>query len=182
MYKSKKISRKLGRKSRKVRRGGSNNKTTCENTFCKKYLEYISKMTNKMNDNLVKMYEKIPLKDRTPDIINTLKKMKSKKMTKEKLESIRLGKEMCSNSFCNVGCKDTLFEPGTKVPDIIFQKMKNKDPKFQKVFKELMNNTRKNIFGNKTNVLKDNFYEKFKDPDKIKKQGAISGCALASLI
>lgn len=170
MYKSRKI-------TRKNRRGGTNDlaKTKCENTFCKKYVDFA--LTQR--DKIIKMYEEIPLKLKTKQITDELKNIKSKK---GKQKTIKTTKEMCSDSFCNIGCKGTIFEPGTKVPDSLFQKQKFKDPKFKKIFKTLINQTRANIFGKKTNVLKDNFYEKIIDLDNIKKKGAISGCAIGSLI
>jgi len=179
MYKSRRKSRKVNRKSRKVRRGGSTDlaKTNCENTFCNKYVD----MALAQRDKIIKMYEAVPMKIRTKQITEALIKMKSEK---GKQETIKTTKEMCSDSFCNIGCKGTLFEPGTKVPNSVFEKHKHKfkDLKIQTMFKTVMNQTRANIFGKKTNVLKNNFYEKIKDLDNIKKKGAISGCALGSLI
>jgi len=42
---------------------------------------------------------------------------------------------------------------------------------------------RSDIFGNKTNVLKNDFYEKLPQTivKKLKKEGAISGCTLKSI-
>ena len=179
MYKSRRKSRKVNRTSRKSRKGGATDlaKSNCENTFCKKYVDFA--LTQR--DKIIQMYETIPMKLRAKQITDELKKIKSEK---GKQETIKTTKEMCSDSFCNIGCKGTLFEPGTKVSDSFFEKHKDKfkDPKIKKIYKKFMNETRANIFGKKTNVLKDNFYEKIKDLDNIKKKGAISGCAIGSLI
>lgn len=57
----------------------------------------------------------------------------------------------------------------------IFKKGPLKD-----MLKEMIINQRKGIFGKKTDVLKDSYYEKLgpKTIKKLKKEGATSGCTL----
>lgn len=78
-------------------------------------------------------------------------------------------------TLCNHGCKGTLLEdgPGDVLPASLAKKYKKID-----FILNTMTATRKNAFGKKTSVLKDNFYEKLKksDVETMKKQGAISGC------
>jgi membrane-associated HD superfamily phosphohydrolase len=104
-------------------------------------------------------------------------------------------KQMCNDAYCNPTCKDTIFEPGTKIPNAVFEKlkthltrqmnkMKSTPKQINKAYKlsnKMLSNTRKNIFGSKKNVLRNGFYEKLPS-DKVKllkKEGAISGCSLA---
>jgi len=83
--------------------------------------------------------------------------------------------DICAKYFCNEGCKNTIFEDGPS------DKLSNG---FRKIFKnnkeliKMMEKTRKELFGNKTTVLKDGFFEgiKPKSLKKLKKEGAISGC------
>jgi hypothetical protein len=76
--------------------------------------------------------------------------------------------------YCNVGCKGTILEPGEKISSTLAEKYKD-----SKELLKLFENQRKNIFGEKTDVLKDNFYEKApkKMVEEIKKDGAISLCS-----
>ena len=79
----------------------------------------------------------------------------------------------CESQHCNPQCKDTIFESGKNIPKALKNKYKN-----MKFMINIERQTRKNIFGNKTNVLKNGFYEKLpkKNIKSMKKNGAISGC------
>ena len=83
--------------------------------------------------------------------------------------------EVCERNLCNKGCLGTLFEEGdpTKLPKEIIKRFKG-----DKSMLDLLLERRKEIFGKKTNVLKDDFYEGLKKNkvNKTKKKGAISGC------
>jgi len=61
----------------------------------------------------------------------------------------------CKEIFCNIGCKNTMFEEGKTLSNGFMKKQK-----IDKDMKSIYENIRKKIFGNKSNVLKDNFYEK----------------------
>ena len=104
-----------------------------------------------------------------------LKKMHSKEVSAK-------SKKMCIKAYCNADqCKGTLFQAGKGVPPSVYanasKQMKGKGPA---ILKSILNSTRKKIFGNKTNVLKNGFYNKLsaKNVTRAKKQGALSGCTL----
>lgn len=105
-------------------------------------------------------------------------KDKVKKNTdKEKSKIIKMIARNCNRQFCNKTCKNTIFEAGrNKYPPI--DKELSKDPKLKKLVLQLQKTTKKRLFGNKDNILKNDFYEKL-TPVKVKKlqkEGAISGC------
>ena len=82
--------------------------------------------------------------------------------------------------FCNPGCKGTFLEPGNKVSSEYLKQynLNPANPKDKKFIHD-MEKKRKNLFGNKKNILIDNFYENAskKYLDDIKKEGAVSLCA-----
>jgi len=95
-------------------------------------------------------------------------------------------KERIRKTYCNPGCKDTIFEPGN--PDQLtksFLKLLKQENKRNKAWKHKMWNKpemhlaeRKKIFGNQTNVLENGFYKglKKKTVKRLKARGAVSGC------
>ena len=92
---------------------------------------------------------------------------KSKTLKKQRMKQ-------CKELYCNVGCKNTIFEKGKGISKGFTKKIKRVDDNMKILFE----NERKKIFGSKTNVLKDNFYEKIPQQKvlEMKKKGAISGC------
>ena len=90
---------------------------------------------------------------------------------KEKMDKLQL--DACVSDYCNPTCKDTYYEPGKELSEGYIKKNK-----LSGKTKKIWSITRKRIFNNKTNVLKDGFYEKLSTSDinKMKKMGAISGC------
>jgi hypothetical protein len=83
----------------------------------------------------------------------------------------------CNMYYCNKTCKNTLFEAGrNKYPPLPKEYAKNKE--MIALLTKLRKQTKKELFGDKDNVLKDGFYEKL-SPQKVKKlkqNGATSGC------
>jgi len=79
----------------------------------------------------------------------------------------------CAKLYCNVGCKDTIFQDGPA--SVLPASMRKRTPGIT----ELLSASRKTIFGKKKSVLKNNFYEKIsaKTLKQLHKEGAISGCA-----
>lgn len=184
----KKTSTKKTTSTKKNSKNNSNNNSTstnscstnyCENVFPKKMKIMMDKVKNNMRKKMSPEQKKIFNK--------TLQT--NSQQAKDMLE---YQKELCNDSYCNPTCKGTIFEPGTKIPNAVFTKgkkllslqLKNTPkmiPKANKTFNHIMTNMRQNIFGTKKNVLKDGFYEKLPS-DKVKllkKEGAISGCAIA---
>jgi len=180
------------RKCRSTKKGGKNNKTKkCMDTKCKLWLKDAAENKKKITKNLEYAYkqglEKFK-KECTTKAKNqkVCEKMKNdleigKKMldsyndkkTTAKLKKLQL--ETCKIKFCNESCKGTVLEdgPGGSLPKSLLVKYKN-NPAAIDMFKDM----RKQLFGNKTSVLKDNFYEGMKQTDinKYKKEGSISGC------
>ena len=88
-----------------------------------------------------------------------------------------LGKR-CLKGFCNPTCEGTIFQDGKQFPKNI--EIDSKDEKVKKIVLKFSKDMRKNIFGKKTSVLKNGFYEKLtpKTVKQLKKKGALSGCSL----
>jgi outer membrane protein OmpA-like peptidoglycan-associated protein len=161
----------------------TSNINKCKNTFCKEYYKkmieistIIIKVVLEKKKDKYKELDKVKLKiekEKDKLIIKELKdKLKSKNFKEEVME-------ICKNSFCNPKCKGTIFQ-NNKFPDELTDKYK-KEKYGDDVLKELIK-FRKTIFKNKKSVLKDDFYEKLKNISKLKKKGAISGCATYSIL
>ena len=79
----------------------------------------------------------------------------------------------CKVYFCNEGCKGTILEEGKKFP-----KLNKENKQIEMYGKKALQDLRKELFKNKTNILIDNVHDKM--PKRIsknyKKKGAISIC------
>jgi len=103
-------------------------------------------------------------------IKNIEDKLKSKKFINESMKA-------CKNSFCNPSCKGTIFQ-NNEFPKELEKKYKEKDGKITiEYFKKMRNS----LFDGKKTIIKDGFYTKLKNIKKLKKDGAISGCAIMTL-
>jgi len=137
----------------------------CENKFCKEYVKRGVKSTLLFGEAFTKaLAEANQSKNKKFDSASALKKMKSKK-SMDKLKKKLTQK--CRETYCNVGCKNTIFEE-VKKP------LAKKKPVNGWFCDETCRKSK--LFGKKLNVLKDNFYEKLKGIEDLKKKGAISGC------
>ena len=158
--------RKYRYRSRSKKGGKGTPTGECEKTYCKKIVDF----AKKFSDEYLKKLESLP-----KDIKNetTTKLIKVLKTSKYKNALTKKAKQTCKLNFCNVGCKNTIFESSKDLPKEITDKFKD-TPKILK----LMIKAKKDLFGNKTSILKDNFYDKLsaKDIKKLKNEGAISGC------
>lgn len=152
----------------------------CGSTFCKNvFVPKMKKMLANVSKGVTKKF--------TPE-----EKAKFNKTLKANAIADSVYIEKCINTYCNPNnCKNTVFEAGSKIPNSIFVKLKaeleanpyikKKDiPKMIKNTKKTMTEMRKSLFKNKTNVIKNNFYENLnsKDIELMKKEGAISGCTI----
>ena len=105
--------------------------------------------------------------------INSLKikEMVRKKIVKQNTKYTKANDKLCRQTYLNPGCKGTFLEPGKK-----FSKQYLKTVKKSRLAGLIK--SRKGIFGKKTDVLINGFYEKL--PKKfikdLKKHGATSGC------
>ncbi len=140
-----------------------------------------------------KFEKKIKEKNRTLESIKLLKtvvhdlKKKIKELDKDsyKKKEIEKMKKVCETTYCNKGCKGTLFQKGVanKLPNNVVDGVKKNKVipgKYKKTVLGLLLTTRKKMFKGKTDVLKNNFYEGLKNSNvkKMKKNGAVSGCAI----
>jgi dTDP-4-amino-4,6-dideoxygalactose transaminase len=143
-----------------------NNKMTSEEeTEAKLFFNKLHKLNIIMTSEEEKTEAKILLK------MLKFEKNKNKIKDKTRRKFATARKKDCKQIFCNPGCKDTLFESGKKLPKSLVSSSKP-------IRNEYLKRIRKEIFGKKTNVLVDDFYEKIKPAKvaKYKKDGAISGC------
>jgi len=153
------------------------------NTFCKKRVEKARKQSIKMAHKLQKIYKmkknnstKEEQKD-NEELIKILQKdiayVKTDKYKNEEINN-------CNKTYCNVGCKNTILEPGNpnKLPAQL-----EKEYSKNKVGKKFIKELRKDIFGKETNILdEDSFYKNVKfyknaSKKKLLKEGAVSGCS-----
>ena len=146
----------------------------CENTFCKEYYKQVQKISETIIKLTVEQFKKKDIKN-TKEIKLKIKEMKDKLNSKKfKEESMKL----CKDSFCNPGCKGTIFQ-NNKFPNELVNKF-SKQNDGEKTLK-LLKKMRKSLFKGKKSILKNSFYEGL-PVKKLKKQGAVSGCAIASLL
>lgn len=141
----------------------------CESVYCGKTFEQGS---DKM---AVKVGKKLGLPKQSID--DMLKKLRSKK-------SRLTSKKECIKAHCNPECKGTLFQAGKELlPSVYANASKKIKGKGVAILKSILNSTRKRMFGNKTDVLNNSFYNKLpaKNVTRARKQGALSGCTMKVL-
>ena len=137
----------------------------CETKFCKEYVARGVKSALIIGESFLKAAAEIHrVKSTKFDQSAALKKMKSKKSIDKLKKQLT---QKCRDAYCNIGCKGTLFEE-LKKP------VKQKKPVNAWFCDEACKKSK--LFGKKLNILKDNFYEKLKNVEELKKKGAISGC------
>ena len=133
---------------------------TCKQ-FCKTYKQ---KSIKRMN-----YFDSLDKKTITP--------ANKKKQTKRRKAALKLIANECKKQYCNKTCKNTLFEAGrNKYPPLPKEYAKNKE--MTALITKVRKQTKKDMFGDKDDVLKDGFYEKLGrvKVNKLKKNGATSGC------
>jgi hypothetical protein len=142
----------------------------CHDSFCKNYTRKSIESTRKVLTSTLKMFtlaiaklEK--KKNKTSFEIENIKRAKkdkdefTKKM-KEQFSNAKMKKtkeyseKFCIQTYCNPDCKNTLFDESSKTKT-------------------------KHIYQGRKHILKDGFYFDLdsKKVEKIRKEGAISGCA-----
>jgi hypothetical protein len=170
------------------RRSNQKNRKTCINTKCKTVLKNFHKIKKKSNKSIEKKYKELlqqeiqicnskslnsencqKLKEEIGDL-KYLLDQNNKKQNQKESKSIL---SFCKKWFCNKTCKGTVYEDGNpdELPKSFLKKIKESD-------QDSWKKQRKEIFGEKTSVLKDGFYEGLKKEDivKLQKEGAISSC------
>jgi hypothetical protein len=142
----------------------------CNDTFCKKYVEDAKDIMETIIKRIIKKHKINKLnKKAQEEAINKIKKSMQKSMNYNNL------KESCKTAFCNPGCKGTIFQNNE------FPKELEKKHKKNKELIVLLKKMRDGLFQDKKTILKNDFYIKIKNPKKLKKDGAISGCAVGTL-
>jgi len=159
-------------KNRSNRRGGAVDKNTTRK--CKSFLK---KKQQKMIADAKDLYSVFvkQAKQKVKDKNELKQRMQNiKKFTTVDKKALAFADKINKTIYCNVGCKGTMLEPGEKISSTLAEKYKD-----NKELLKFFEDTRKKTFGKKTDVLKDNFYEKApkKMVEEIKKDGAISLCS-----
>ena len=136
---------------------------------CKQFCQAYQKKTVKLMDAL----DTHLMKSLTPADKKKYKayQTKSRKATLKKIPL------ECKKYYCNKTCKNTLFEAGrNKYPPLPKEYAKNKE--MTALITKVRKQTKKDMFGDKDDVLKDGFYEKLSSQKvkKLKQNGATSGC------
>ena len=155
-----------------MNKNNDNKTNNCNNKYCGSLLD---KKINKSFSKYEKQVTDLIKKSKTKKFKNKMQKEMFKIMTKkisqkDKNKSLEDARKQCKELYCNIGCKDTLLEPNN---------LSKKYIKENKLLIDFMKQSRKELFGNKTNVLDNNFYNKLskKTITKLRKQGAISMCS-----
>ena len=147
---------------------------------CKKEFEKSRKIAIRFFDGMISQLKKKSNKNsesKKSDKIKLQSYMNTrKKLTLRTKKDMKQASDYCKKTYCNIGCKGTLFESGTEIPKELLNKFKSN--KMAEALKPIFSSTRKKLFGNKTNILNDNFYEKLRPSvvQQMKKDGALSGC------
>ncbi len=139
----------------------NNSKKECIKRFCPTF-----------KAKTLKLFDKLIKKE------NKTKKINAKEMKFiQNIVNKMISKEVCEQKYCNPGCKGTIYEAGKSVPKSLIDKYK-KNKKLGQIMIPLLTLRRKRVFGNKTNVLRNGFYEKWPPAEvkKAKNSGAISAC------
>ena len=133
----------------------------CEKTYCGNAFQ---KLSEKVSMRIANTF-KLP-KHNKDKMIKGLRSKKSRDTLKKE----------CIKGYCNPGCKNTIFQAGKNMPEAVYNKV---DLNARGVISML----RKKIFGKRTNVLKNSFYNKLpaKNITRARKQGALSGCSIKIL-
>jgi hypothetical protein len=162
-------------KNRRTRHGGAVDKSATRK--CKSFLKKKQQKMIADAKDLYSVFEK-QVKQKVKDKDKLKQRLQNiKKFTTVDKKTLALTDKINKTIYCNVGCKGTILEPGEKISSTLAEKYKD-----NKELLKFFENQRKNIFGEKTDVLKDNFYEKApkKLVEEIKKDGAISLCSLVT--
>ena len=106
-----------------------------------------------------------------------------KKISKHNKQIIKRIADDCKKQFCNKTCKNTMLEAGRNTYPPIPPSL-TKNTKLKKLILDIQKQTKKRLFGNKDNVLKDGFYEKLSSVkvNQLKKDGAESACVETLLV
>uniref|UniRef100_A0A6C0E590 Uncharacterized protein n=1 Tax=viral metagenome TaxID=1070528 RepID=A0A6C0E590_9ZZZZ len=178
MNKTYKKNRHGKKKTLKKRVGGVDLVKKCKSTYVTTSVKRKISEAKKIYDRDVKLARK-NIKDKT-NLKKSIKDIEDFYKFFINNKNLERHKKSETQLFCNPGCKGTFLEPGNKVSSE-YLKQYNLNPANpnDKKFIHDMEKKRKTLFGNKKNILIDNFYENAskKYLDAIKKEGAVSLCS-----
>jgi hypothetical protein len=149
----------------------------CKKTFCKKYVKKEQEKTKLFTNTFLTSFQKsvkIPPESQKQfsSQMNIIKKELGKKIKNDDISKKLL--KSCMKKHCNPGCKGTIYQNGELKMNDLKQKLSNKEI-------NLIKEIRKGLFNGKKTILKDNFYIGLKkSKNKLKKNGAISGCKMVN--
>lgn len=142
--------------------------TRCKKQYCPKFVSQVNKLTEKITKSITR---KLKGGVKNKGFAKLMKNItKTSKMADKKIL------EGCVKAHCNPSCKDTMYQAGSQFPKSLEAELKKE--KHGDIILDIVKKTRKRMFGNKKDVLVNEFYKNLpkEKVDKIKKQGAISGC------
>ena len=159
----------------------------------------MEKCKTKLVPEQVKKIENLKIKRFTETLKKTDAKLKKAKTDEEKEKLLtrrkfyvallrplnktqkKREKKVFENSLCNPGCKGTIFEEDFDLEKYASKTCKKNCKGLHKVYKDM----RKTLLKGKKKMLdEDSFYHSFVDKkrkEKLKKDGALSGCAVTVL-
>jgi hypothetical protein len=167
----------------------------CETKFCKSY--FLPSIKKSIEENIKKMDKHFTRKMSPSQKKDYFEKQKEKEKTrlKEKAKTLKKDEkrdfDSCVSTYCNKGCKNTVYEDGEGYPASLENYQRSDLGKTFKNDKKIINNLiemnkerRAEMFKNKSTVLKDNFYEKLnkKTLKLLKSKKATSGCTNWNII
>ena len=141
---------------------------TCKQ-FCKAYEKKYFIFQKKLLASLSK--------EMTPENKKKFNAAMKKSIDKHNKQIIKRIADDCKKQFCNKTCKNTILEAGrNKYPPLSKDIKSNKE--LEALITKMQKDTKRRLFGDKDNVLKDGFYEKLSSVkvNKLKKNGATSAC------
>ena len=152
----------------------------CTQTFCKQFVKRIVSQTMKMRSASIKTIKQNMKNEKLTNEIKQKMQSLLKNVESITTKQVKQGAvEGCLSSFCNPGCKGTMFEDGTKLPMSVIQKIKDQPNSSQII--QALTKIRKDLFKGKKTVLNNDFYEGLKNMEELRRQGAISGCSIYAL-
>ena len=166
----------------------------CKTKFIPNYTKRISKFAKRFSkkwDNKCLKMLKSPTTSAKNNkfLVSICKKTKTKKSVSNKTK--KMYERVLEKGFCNPGCKGTIFQDNVFPQKEIEQDYLNNHtiPRKYKTKKEINSFTRgskairSSIFNGQKSVLKNSFYNGLtqKTIKSLKRDGALSGCAVSTL-
>ena len=142
--------------------------TRCKKQYCPKFIRRQKELTEKITKSITRKVKGTLKNKGFAKLLKNITKP-TKIMDKKILEG-------CVKAHCNPSCKDTIYQAGSQFPKSLEAEIKKQE--HGDIILDIIKKTRKRMFGNKKDVLVNDFYKNLpkEKVDKVKKEGAISGC------